>query len=44
MDQSMKAFVGRQNIMHLAKLLNTETDPVERAMSQGYWSMQRRSR
>jgi hypothetical protein len=32
MDQSMKAFVERQNIVHFANLLKTETDPVKHAM------------
>lgn len=30
MDESMKAFVERQNVVHYIELLKTETDPVKR--------------
>ena len=30
MDESMKAFVERQNVVHYVEQLKTETDPVKR--------------
>ena len=32
MDESMKAFVERQNVVHYVEQLKTETDPVKRSV------------